>query len=109
MRLILIDHAKKSGAKKRPSHDRRVQLDKIDLFSEEQHEDLIALDEALNELGKVDPRAVQVIEMRFFSEMSVEDTAVALGVSSRTVKRDLRTALPYLRATLTRESEPRQE
>jgi RNA polymerase sigma factor (TIGR02999 family) len=106
MRLILIDHAKKVGAKKRPPRNRRVQLDKIDLSSEEQLDDLIALDEALNELGKVDPRAVQVIEMRFFSEMSVEDTAAALGVSARTVKRDLRTALPYLRATLTYEGEP---
>jgi RNA polymerase sigma factor (sigma-70 family) len=64
--------------------------------------DLIALDEALRRLGALDPRKVQVVEMRFFGGFSLEDTAEVLGVSTDTIGRDWNTAKAWLLRELTR-------
>lgn len=100
MRLILVDYARKHCAHKR-SGGRRVQLEKIMLFSEEQFEDLIALDEALERLGTRDPRMLQVVELQYFADLSVREIAAVLRISERTVKRDWRVARIWLHKELT--------
>ena len=77
--------------------------DRVDLTFEEElyHEPmdaarLVSLDEALQQLERMDPRMAQVVECRYFAGLSIEETAEALGVSARTVKRDWRTARAFL-------------
>ena len=96
MRLILIDHARRHRTEKRGSGQRAVQIERVALFAEEQYDDLIALDAALNSLAAVDERMAKVVELRFFTELSVEETAEVLGVSPKTVKRDWRFARVWL-------------
>jgi DNA-directed RNA polymerase specialized sigma24 family protein len=65
-----------------------VALDEVAVVSGDRTGDLVALDDALNELARLDPRKAQIIEMRFFGGLSVEETAEALQVSAATVRRD---------------------
>jgi len=97
MRQILIDYARKKNAEKRGGHDKDVTY--IDeLFSKENKkaEELINLDEALDELSTLNERLAKVVEMRFFGEMTIEETAEALDVSKSTVKRDWMKARGWL-------------
>jgi RNA polymerase sigma-70 factor (ECF subfamily) len=96
MRRILVDHARAHHYAKRGGGALRVSLDEAALVSQERAEELVALDEALTSLAAVDPRKCQVVELRFFGGMSVEETAAALGVSAITVKRDWSTAKAWL-------------
>jgi RNA polymerase sigma-70 factor (ECF subfamily) len=96
MRQILINHAQSRRCLKRGRGARNVSLDKAIIVSEERSEDLLALDDALNELAKVDPRKSKVVELRFFGGLSVEETAEALNVSPVTVMRDWRLAKAWL-------------
>lgn len=103
MRHILCNYARDKSRKKRgggvqhvslePGHEVAAQLE----FSEEQTEKLAALDEALERLERVADRQARIVECRFFGGMSVEDTAAALGISPRTVKRDWSFARAWLR------------
>lgn len=97
IRHVLIDHARRRGAKKRGGGDVRVPLAE-DLVSAEgvRDVDLLALDEALAELGARDSRLEKVVECRFFAGMTVRETATALGTSERTVERDWTRARAYL-------------
>ena len=89
MRHILIDQARERCAAKRGgAHGARVTLDEEGIAVEQQAEGLIALDEALTRLAATDPRLAQVVECRFFGGLSEEETADALGITSRTVRRD---------------------
>jgi RNA polymerase sigma-70 factor, ECF subfamily len=88
MRHILIDHARGHRREKRGGAKELVPLDDALVFSEGKSEELLALDEALQRLAKLDPRQAKVIEMRFFGGLTVEETAEALGISTITVKRD---------------------
>ena len=88
MRRILVDHARKHRAAKRGGGDRRVPLDDVDLPIEERAELLVALNEALERLAALDSRLAQVVECRYFGGLSEEETAAALGVTARTVRRD---------------------
>lgn len=101
MRLILVDHARKHRAVKHGGDVRRVPMEHIQLSSEKDYDDLIALDDALNKLAERDPRMVRVIELRYFADLSVEETAEVLQVSTKTVKRDWQLARPWLHAELT--------
>lgn len=101
MRMILVDHARRHRAVKHGGGRVKVTLEKIQLFNEEQYDELLALDEALAELAKVDARAVRVVELRFFAELTNEETAEVLGVSPKTVKRDWQLARPWLHRFLT--------
>ncbi len=92
MRRILVDHARAHTRAKRGGGALRVSLDEAAFVSQERAEELVALDEALTSLAAIDPRKCQVVELRFFGGMSVEETAAALGVSPVTVKRDWSTA-----------------
>jgi RNA polymerase sigma factor (TIGR02999 family) len=77
-----------------------VNLDEVPDFGSGRAREIIALDDALNALAKVDPRKAQVIELRFFAGLSVEETAEVLKVSSDTVLRDWRLARAWLLAEL---------
>ena len=96
MRQILINHAQSRRCLKRGRGARKLSLDKAIIVSKERSEDLLALDDALNELAKVDPRKSKVVELRFFGGLSVEETAEALDVSPVTVMREWRLAKAWL-------------
>ena len=96
MRQILINHAQSRRCLKRGRGARKVSLDRAIIVSEERSEDLLALDDALNELAKADPRKSKVVELRFFGGLSVEETAEALNVSPVTVMREWRVAKAWL-------------
>ncbi len=105
MRQIIVDYARKRRADKRGGGAAHTLLDH-DLHAsalriEAQADDILALDQALNQLGAVDPRLAKVVEMRFFGGLSVQETAEALGVSTPTVKRDTRLARAFLARALT--------
>jgi RNA polymerase sigma factor (TIGR02999 family) len=95
MRQILVDHARGHRAAKRGGG---LKLELQDAMAEQkaQNVDLIALDNALNELARLDPQQSQIVEMRFFGGLSIEDTAEVIGVSRTTVKREWATARAWL-------------
>jgi RNA polymerase sigma factor (TIGR02999 family) len=103
MRRILVDVARAKHYQKRGAGARKVSLDEGLLVSDPGR-DLVALDDALKALAEVDPRKSQVVEMRFFGGLSVEETAEALKVSPETVMRDWKLA----KAWLLRELAPEQ-
>jgi RNA polymerase sigma factor (TIGR02999 family) len=95
MRRILVDHARRHNLK-RGGDVLHVSLDETPMVGGERAADLVALDDAMNLLGKLDPRKVRVVEMRFFGGLSVEETAEVLKVSAVTVMRDWNTAKAWL-------------
>jgi RNA polymerase sigma factor (TIGR02999 family) len=97
MRRILVEHARRRDADKRGGSQVRVQLDEALAVAKETDVDLLAIDKALDKLETIDPQQARVVELRFFSGLSVEETAAALGVSPSTVKRDWRVARAWLR------------
>ena len=101
MRRVLVDFARQRGYQKRGGGNGRVSLDEAMLVAETRDADLVALDEALEALGAVDPRKSRAIELRFFGGLSIEDTARVLDVSPETVKRDCRLAKAWLLRWLT--------
>jgi RNA polymerase sigma-70 factor (ECF subfamily) len=96
MRRILVQLARTRGYQKRGGNVRKVSLDEGFIISPEPDADLERLDDALNALSEFDPRKAQVVEMRFFGGLSVEETAEVLKVSPDTVKRDWRLAKVWL-------------
>jgi RNA polymerase sigma factor (TIGR02999 family) len=94
MRQILVDYARRSTAAKRDGHP--VSLDPDALADPGRAEELLALDEALTHLEKLDGRLARIVELRFFGGLSVEETSDALEISPRTVKRDWRKARAFL-------------
>ena len=101
MRRILVDFARDRQALKR-GHFARVSLTEGAAFTVDRDADLVALDEALIALAEIDPRKGQVVEMRFFGGLSVEEVAEVLKVSPVTVKRDWTVAKARLLRELTR-------
>jgi len=100
MRLILTDYARTHLAGKRGGGSRKVPLDEGSLAATSHPEDLLALEEALAELDRLDERKSRILEMRFFAGMTPEETAEALGVSEPTIRRELRLARAFLRQHL---------
>jgi RNA polymerase sigma-70 factor, ECF subfamily len=100
MRRILIDHARGHSRQKRGGDDQKVSLDEALIFSKQQADELLAVDDSLNQLAKIDPRQAKVVEMRFFGGLSIEEAAEALQVSPKTVKRDWSVAKAWLYADL---------
>jgi RNA polymerase sigma factor (TIGR02999 family) len=96
MRRILVDSARARGNDKRGGGVAKVSFDEAVLVSEEPGQDLVALDQALQALEAVHQRKSQVVELRFFGGLSLEETAQALHVSVDTVKRDFRFAKLWL-------------
>lgn len=98
MRQVLIDHARRRGASRRGGDRRRTKLGdegfEIDL------DDVLAVDEALTRLERVEPRLRRIVEYRFFGGLTVDETAQVLGVTPRTVHRDWAKARAWLNAEL---------
>jgi RNA polymerase sigma-70 factor (ECF subfamily) len=101
IRRILVDHARRRGFAKRGGDALRVPLDEILLLAETRGIEVLALDEALDTLARMDGRKSRVVELRYFGGLEIEETAEALGVSVDTVKRDWRMARAWLIAELT--------
>jgi RNA polymerase sigma factor (TIGR02999 family) len=96
MRQVLIDHARKKKAEKRGGNRKpATYLDEI-MEVEQQADKLVNLDEALKRLSELNKRLAEVVECRYFGEMTIDDTACALGISESTVKRDWRKARGWL-------------
>ena len=96
MRRILVDHARSRHYQKRGGHGVRVTLDEGLVVTSEPDQDLVAIDEALTALAMIDARKSQVVEMRFFGGLTLDETADALQVSRDTVKRDWKMAKLWL-------------
>jgi RNA polymerase sigma factor (TIGR02999 family) len=103
MRQILTDFARSRRNIKRGGGARHLSLDEVPALSGGVRVDLAALDDSLKALAQVDPRASQVVEMRFFGGLTVEETAEVLKVSVETVTRDWRAAKAWLLCELTGE------
>ena len=100
IRRVLIDAARARGAQKRGGQSPHVELDENLLVSLEPRADVIALDDALTALAAIDERKSQVVELRFFGGLGIEETAEVLKVSPETVKRDWKLAKAWLRREL---------
>jgi len=101
MRRILIDHARKHLGPRRGGGN-TIALDEVAVISNDRAAELVALDEALTTLTKVDERKGRVVELRYFGGLSVEESATVLGVSVDTITRDWRRAKAFLRRELSR-------
>ena len=98
MRRVLVDHARSRHRQKRGEGADAVPLDDIALaLSDDEAEELVALDEALTRLADITPRGGEVVQYRFFGGLTVEQTADLLGVSAKTVQRDWLAARAWLR------------
>jgi len=100
MRRIMVHHARKRRAQKRGGDAVMVKLDEAAVPAESRSAELVALDEALERLARLDERQARVVECRFFAGMSVEETAEALDVAPATVKRDWSIARAWLNREL---------
>jgi len=96
MRRILVDYARAGQTAKRGSGGLKVSLDDVLEISEEQMDGMVALDEALTALEKLDPQKSRIVELRFFGGLSIEETAQAMGLGTATVIRQWRMAKAWL-------------
>ena len=97
MRHILIDHARKYHSDKRGAGAKKIALDDVNVANQERAAELVALDEALVSLAALDPRQSQIVELRFFGGLTVEETAEVLKLAPITVMREWRVAKAWLR------------
>ena len=100
MRRILVDHARTKKRAKRGGSDIKVSLDDNAVAVKGQDLDVVAVDEALSRLAKIDEQQSRVVELRFFSGLTVEETAEVMGISPATVKRDWSMAKAWLHREL---------
>jgi RNA polymerase sigma factor (TIGR02999 family) len=100
MRRILINHARERNAQKRQGYATKVSLDEAISLFETRDVDLVALDEALNALAALDPQQAQVVELRFFGGLTIEEVAEVMDVSPATTKREWDSAKLWLRRQL---------
>ncbi len=104
MRRVLVDHARRIRADKRGSGVVAESLEAVEAFlSTEEADEMLALDDALERLTVANPRAAQVVEMRFFGGLTETETADALAVSPKTVQRDWTAARAWLRKEVSRD------
>lgn len=105
MRRILTGYARSRQCLKRGGGAQQVELEEAMLVSDERVAEMVALDDALNSLAQIDERKSQLIEMRFFGGLSIEETAEVLGVSPGTVMRDWTLAKAWLRCEMDKEAQ----
>ena len=103
MRQILVDYARSHAAAKRGA-DLRVELDAAMILPQERNAEVIALDEALKTLSQIDEQQGQIVEMRFFGGLSIEEIGEVLGISRSTVKREWNVAKAWLVREMRRDS-----
>jgi len=96
MRHILIDHARSYHYAKRGAGAQKIALDEAVVFTEQRAAEFVALDDALDTLAELDPRRSEVVELRFFGGLSIEETAEVLKISAPTVQREWRAARAWL-------------
>jgi RNA polymerase sigma factor (TIGR02999 family) len=96
MRRILVDHARTKKRAKRGGSDVRVSLGDVQAVVKGKDLNVVALDEALDRLAEIDEQQSKIVELRFFSGLTVEETAEVLGISTATVKRDWSMAKAWL-------------
>jgi len=101
MRRILIDHARAKGRVKRGGGARRVAADVAELAADQDPDEILALDDAIQRLEEQEPQSAQIVKLRFFAGLTVPEVAEVSGISERTVKREWQ----YARAWLFRELE----
>lgn len=101
MRRILVDRARARLAHKRGAGDRMLALDEGKANFDTRPAELLALDDALESLAKLDPRQARIVELRFFGGMTIDETAQATGVSAATVEREWKSARAFLRREMT--------
>lgn len=107
MRQVLVDHARSAAAEKRGGGAVKVPLDELIAAQPTHTQEFLALDEALEKLARWSPRKAQVIELRHFGGLNVEETAEALGVSAATVSREQRMAEAWLSQAMSPSVDPR--
>jgi RNA polymerase sigma-70 factor, ECF subfamily len=105
IRRILVDHARARGYAKRGGDAERVPLDEAVLGAQARGIEILALNEALQSLARLDARKARVVELRYFGGLSVEETAEVLGLTPVRVKRDWKAAKAWLYGVLTREQD----
>ena len=101
MRQVLVDYARRRNYAKRGGDALRVPLDEARIVSDERAAEVLALDEALEGLAAIDPRQSEIVELRFFGGLTIEETAEVLGVSPGTVMADWTVAKAWLRRAIT--------
>jgi RNA polymerase sigma factor (TIGR02999 family) len=100
MRNVLVDHARAQKRAKRGGSQIKLSLAQADRFDNREEVDLIALDDALNELAATNPQHSQIVELRYFGGLTIEEAAEALGISHATVERSWKFARAWLRTRL---------
>jgi RNA polymerase sigma-70 factor (ECF subfamily) len=101
MRRILVDHARRHQAEKRGgSEQERLSITSAEKIANRSQVDLLALNEALDELAQMDPQQSRIVELKFFGGLSIEETAEVLGIGHATVERDWKLARAWLRRQL---------
>lgn len=105
MRRILVDHARRKKREKHGGGLQRIELEESMTISKSRDEDLLAIDDALQELAKVDPRQAKIVELRFFGGLTVAEVAEVLGVSKRTVEYEWTMVRAWLRRELSGETD----
>jgi RNA polymerase sigma factor (TIGR02999 family) len=105
MRHILVDHSRKHRAEKRGSGGPKVPLEEGLLVSRTRDADVVALDDALKSLAKIDERKSKIIELRYFGGLTTEEMAEVLGISVATIGRELRMAQAWLHREMTSSTE----
>lgn len=100
MRNILVDRARERGALKRGGDQYRLSLSQVDRFLDAPDVDLLGLDDALKRLAELNPRHSEIVELRFFAGLTIEETSEVLGISHATVEREWRFARAWLHREL---------
>jgi len=101
MRRILVDHARQHQAAKRGgSVQQRLSITSAEKFAQKSEIDLLALNEALDELSRLDPQQARIVELKFFGGLSIDETAEVLGIGHATVEREWKMARAWLRRQL---------
>lgn len=96
MRHVLVDYARRNGRAKRGGDAQQTSLNEVAVVSPERGAEFVALDEALSELTALDPRKSQIVELRYFGGLTIEETAEVMKVSEMTVRREWRSAKAWL-------------
>lgn len=97
MRRVLVDYFRHKDAQKRPPSGKSIVIDDLNLSIDDQRDTILVVDEALTALEELDPRAAQVVELRYFGGFSVDETASILKVNPKTVTRDWEFARSWLK------------
>jgi len=106
MRRILVEHARGHTREKRGGDARKVSLDEAATLADVKAADMVALDDALKILAEFDPRKSEIVELRYFGGLNIDETAEVIGVSPATIKREWTTARIWLHREITSGSSP---